>query len=44
MTAMSAMFAEKGFTTMEIDLPYPPRDAQATKTSKGIMGHFEDGE
>lgn len=43
MMAMSSMFAERGFTTMEIDLSYPPQDAQAAQTSEGIMKHFEDG-
>ncbi|KAG9124545.1 hypothetical protein FRC07_011168 [Ceratobasidium sp. 392] len=40
MQNFAAMFAERGYTTLEIDLAPPPADDSASKTSQALLEHF----
>ncbi|KAA1479099.1 hypothetical protein DENSPDRAFT_788780 [Dentipellis sp. KUC8613] len=41
LSAVSSMFVENGYTCMEIDLSFPPKDTELRRTSQGLMRHFE---
>ncbi|TFY50509.1 hypothetical protein EVG20_g11475, partial [Dentipellis fragilis] len=42
LSAISSIFVENGYTCMDIDLSFPPKDTNMRQTSQSLMKHFEN--